>query len=576
MNKLLLFLLLGMPFIIMAQQNIDITGRISINTLNTSYNETSQIKPDSVADSSYAKSTLIPGLSQNLNMALFARTSTLDISLLGEISNNSWNRLDFGNQNTINRLSLNIRFANHEIVLGDFYENGSDIFIQSREMRGARLTLNFKNIWTRNSYLKIRSMYGLAQKKLDIGAHTIGVYKQYESSGLFNRTLGAASVSVGQDGVYDLGVHFLTAADDTTSISSSLNTGIKNKIYGVNGKLNLWKKHIQLFGDGFISKKDTVGAESTNDNSYKGGIDFRYSQFKAVVYYQRLGFNYFSAGYPFLLTDKKGLHVNTVYNFPRLFYVGFDGEQYRNNLDNDAAIPTTNTRLGELSVTTAIPRWPELTLVLGFRDDKSNTIVDENNEKTSTDKISRKIEGRFAQNFGSNRFSLSTIYLDLDDRSQIVGGDPLGTKQLIASMNFYTRPNNNFFISGGVVYSTLTLSDNKKNNNYFIYQSNRWDIIRNKLLFESNLNFTRNNAANGGDDDLLNKYWNISGLLSLEYFFNPNISFKMIGGINSRKMNYTVDEALLVLQKPDVDPTFFNGNESYNAVIYGAEINWIF
>lgn len=576
MNKLLILLLIGLPLLVVGQQSIDITGRISINSMNTGYDENSKIKPDSVDGASYGKTSLIPGLNQTLNMALFARTSKLDISLLGEISNNKWNRLDFNNQNSINRLSLSVRFANHEIILGDFFENGSDIFIQSREIRGARVTLNFNDLWGRSSYLKLRSVYGLAQKKLAIGAHSIGIYKQFESSGVFNRTLGAASISAGQNGLYDIGFHFLTAIDDTTSIKSSLNTALRNTAYGANAKLNLWKKHIQLFADGYLSKKDTLGAASNTDNSYKGGIDFRYNKFKAVAYYQRIGFNYFSAGYPFLLTDKKGLHFNTLYGISRLFFLGFDGEQYDNNLDNDASMPTTKTRLGEFSLTTNIPRWPELTLVLGFRDDKSNTLVDLNGDKTSTDKISRKIEARYAQNFSTTRLSFSTIYLDLDDRSHIVGGSPLGTKQLIASFNFYTRPNNSFFISGGAVYSGLTLSDNKKNNNYFIYQSNRWDIIRNKLLFESNLNFSKNTAANGGDDDLLSNYWNISGLLSMEYFFNPNISFKLISGLNTQRMNYTVEQALLILQKPDVDPTFFNGNESYNAVIYGAEINWMF
>ena len=41
-------------------------------------------------------------------------------------------------------------------------------------------------------------------------------------------------------------------------------------------------------------------------------------------------------------------------------------------------------------------------------------------------------------------------------------------------------------------------------------------------------------------------------------------------------MAYTTAEALQVLTDPDIDPTYFNGNESYNALIYGVEFNWMF
>jgi len=51
---------------------------------------------------------------------------------------------------------------------------------------------------------------------------------------------------------------------------------------------------------------------------------------------------------------------------------------------------------------------------------------------------------------------------------------------------------------------------------------------------------------------------------------------KVIGGTNTRQMDFSNAQALELLQNPDVDPTFFNSNESYKALIYGAEINWIF
>ncbi len=583
MLKIYLILLLASS-VLWAQKSIDFSGRISVNTLNTQYDETSPIKPDSVSDESYGKTTLIPGLSQFVNLALFARTTTLDISLLGDIRNNTWNQLDFNNQNTIDRLSLAVRYGDHELVLGDFYETGSDFFIQSREVRGGRLKLNFRRIWSSRSYLKTTVLGGISERRLAVGERSIGLYKQFESSGVYRRDLGAASMRIGESGLFDVGLHFLLARDDSSSIStgkngeglSSLNAAVFNRNTGLDFNAMFWKKRIKLFGEGFYSLKDTLGLGSSTDYTYKSGVDFRYNRLKLAAFYYRIGQEYFTAGYPFLLNDRQGFKIENAYNISGWAIVVLDAEQYHNNLNQKNDVPTTRTRLADLSVTTDIKHWPEITVGYGFRDDLSGSVFDADQNETKTDKISRKYEFRLSQNFGFNRFSASTIYLDLDDYSKIAGSAPLGTRQLIGSMNFYTRPGNNFFLSGGVVYSELSLSDGKKNKNYFLYESHRWDMIPTRLVFEGNVSAIKNDASGGGDEDMLSNYWQLNGQISLEYFFIPSFSLKLIAGTNRRTMAYTTAEALQVLSNPDVDPTYFNGNESYNALIYGVELNWMF
>lgn len=575
MNKqLLLFTFL--PLFLLAQQSIDVTGRISVNTINVEYDQKSDIKPDSVAGSEYGKTTLIPGLQQTLNISLFARTQNLDISLLGDIRNNDWNKLDFNNQNSIDRLSLSLRFANHEIVLGDFYESGSEFFLQSREIRGGKVALQFDNVWNRFSFIELNAVAGLAQKAIARGERLNSLYKQFETSGQFRRMLAAATVKAGERSIYELGLHYLYAKDDKGSIKESLNDPLGNQNMGLDAAVYLWKNRVKLFAEGYYSKKDTADLGSTDDYSYKSGFDFRYEQFKLVASWQRLGFNYYTAGYPFLLNDRQGLRLQAAYNIPDIMIVSTDAEQYDNNLENDKSTPVTTTRIAEVSATTALKNLPEITLLYGFRDDLSNAVFNEQEEKTRTDKISRKYETRIAYDFNFNRISLTTIYLDLDDKSKIAGGAPLGTEQLIGSLNFYTRPTNTFFISGGAVYSRLLLTDSKESRNYFLYQSSRWDIIPRKLIFESTINVSKNDSKNSGADDLLSNYWQADGRLSLEFFFIDNLSLKVIGGTNTRKMDFSTSEALAALQSPDIEPTFFNGNESFNAIIYGAEINWIF
>ena len=75
---------------------------------------------------------------------------------------------------------------------------------------------------------------------------------------------------------------------------------------------------------------------------------------------------------------------------------------------------------------------------------------------------------------------------------------------------------------------------------------------------------------------MISDYFQVGVELSLEYFFNPNISFKVVGGTDFRHMRYTTAEALEVIANPDYGSLFFNSNETYDAIKYGAEINWIF
>jgi hypothetical protein len=586
MKRILILSVLLFPLLSAAQKAIDITGRVSSNTLYFDYDEKSKIKPDTVSSDTYGKASLIPGLQQQINLSIFARTKDLDISLLSDFRVNKWDEFDLGNdfgqfldQKSLERFSLNMRFFNHEVILGDFYESGSEFFIQSREMRGAKANFNFERLWNRKSFLEINTVIGRTQRAVAQGERLQAIYKQYESSGQFRRYMAAVSAKTGEQGLFKIGLHYLWARDDQKSIDASLNDALQNQNIGMDASVFFWDNNVQLFAEGFYSTKDTLDYEKVNDHSYKGGIDFRYEQFKMIAFYQRIGADYYSAGYPFLLNDRQGARVQAAYSFPKVLIANLDGEFYDDNLKDDDTVPTTKTRIGEMSVTTQFKNVPEFTLLYGYRDDISDLLVNEG-EESKTDKISKKYEFRVSHDFSLNRLSLSTIFLDLNDFGKVAGDSSslslLGTEQFIASLNFYTRPSENFFISGGGVYSRLLLTNNKESRNIFVYQSSRWDIVPRTFILESTITGSRNDASKGGTDDLLNDYWQIDGRLSIEYFFNLNISLKLIAGTNRRQMDYSTQQARQALLSPDIEPTFFNGNESYNALIYGAEINWIF
>jgi len=218
----------------------------------------------------------------------------------------------------------------------------------------------------------------------------------------------------------------------------------------------------------------------------------------------------------------------------------------------------------------------ELGVTIGIRKDKSDQIFDTEDNPLMTDKFTRKLEARAGFSIDQTRMSLSGIYLDLDDQSLVSSGSPLGTEQLIASYNIYATLSPFSFISGGLVYSRLTLTDNQKNNNIYLYESNRWDILPGKLKLETTISYIRNDAKNGGTQDLLTNYWQLNGEFSLEYFFTNQVSFKAIAGTDTRRFKYTTDQALEIIADPEYGPEYFNSNETYTGLIIGGELNWIF
>ena len=120
------------------------------------------------------------------------------------------------------------------------------------------------------------------------------------------------------------------------------------------------------------------------------------------------------------------------------------------------------------------------------------------------------------------------------------------------------------------------MTNDQNNYNSYLYGTFRWDILPRILKLESDLTFIKNKASGSEDDDVLSNYDYIVGEISLEYFFSNQVSFKLIAGTDQKKYRYNIEKALEIIADPAYGPTYFNTNESYNAIILGGEINWIF
>lgn len=570
---LLLFLVPGLLF---AQNSFDITGRVSMRVENISYDEKSDILPDSIDADTYSKTFLVPGLKQSMNLAMFGRSRSMDMTLLADLANNDWNKLDFTDINSVGRLTLNLRFKDQEAVFGDFFESGSELFIQSREIRGLKYSGKFDNSFGPGTFFSFNGMGGLTQKAIKIGDNLQNLFGQYETSGQFMRYVGGATARFGQTGKFDVALSYLYGKDDENSISQSINQALTNNLYGGDFNAYFMDRDLRFFGEFYQSSTDSLEAGSKSDMAARGGVDLRYDTFKIMLFYQYLGYNYFTMGYPFLEKDKNGIRGNAAYIFPRTLSLQTDFESYNNNLDDRLYNPTTYVNRGSFGITTLFPEIPQLSLRFGLRQDKSNTVFDVENNPLRIEKTTTRFESRVSHSFGRHRFSVSGIYLDLNDESLLASGTPLGTDQIIASFNFYSQMADLLFFSGGLVYSTLNLTNNQKNTNIYLYESNRWDIVPRKLKLETNVTVIQNDATGGGYQDYLSDYLHFKGNIALEYFFSDFVSFKILGGTDTRDFKYNRQQALLVIADDAYGPTFFNGNESYQGMILGGELNWNF
>ncbi len=559
-----------------AQSGLDVTGRVSMRVQNVSYDETSPIKPDSIPDDQYGKTTLIPGLQESLNLAIFGRTQNLDMTLLADLANNSWNRLEVRNLNRLSRLTFNLRVAQHEIILGDFFESLGETYIQSREIRGAKYAFIAEDLFGDGSFGDFRILGGIVQRAVSIGDHLINLNKQYENAGQYRRWLGGGNLKAGKRGVFDISLKYLQGKDQKSSVDSSLNDPISNQVIGGNFSLYFWDQNLRLFGEYLHSQKDTLALGLVKDKAYTGGFDLRYETFKLLAMYYHYGYDYFTIGYPFLENDRRGIEGILAYAFPKSVSLSGKVEVYRDNLNRRTDMPTIDTKIFDLGVTTLNPDWPELAITVGVRIDKSDEIFDSEDNPLQTDKFTQKLEGRAGFAIQNTRMSLSAIYLDLDDKSLVSYGTPLGTEQFIGSYNVYASISSFSFISGGAVYSRLKLTDGQKNQNFYIYESNRWDVVPGKLKLETTVSYIFNDAKNGGVQDVLSNYWQVIGEISLEYFFTNQVSFKAITGTDARKFKYSTEQALEIIADPEYGPEYFNINESYTGLIFGGEINWIF
>ena len=566
-------------------QGLEVSGRATVINDFTDYNENARFGTDSLPN--YSKTDLFKGNNQTLNLSLFGRKKDLEFQFQSDIKRyHNWKKMNF---NDLERLSLIVNNANFELSLGDFYEYRSEEFMANREVRGVKFSYNIND--DTKSILKLAALYGQIERKHEVNEKVYSQYKTIETIGTYQRKAFAFYADLFAVENLLVNIDFLAGSDEKDFTIGASENPLKNMTFGGETRYRFLDNSMSVFGRFMQSATDTLyenqdDSESLKGTYIKGGANYFHRHFNAEVSYFQIKPKYFSFGNPFLETDKMGFDVKSSVRFSNEYYLDVNYMSYDNNLENDSSF-TTKTQFISSEFGTMFSSNFNVAASVVLQFDESDIIDDELIDKKST-----TLELRTSYDLEIGRLSLSYSNTDFNDKSVFSSGDATSSKQDLLNFSYFLSPNTRFESSGGLVFSNYKSSDNSSTKSYFIYTANKYNIIKEKLRAELgiNLNLSDGNQAENDSfssdeqtsallSSFLNQFDQLDAYLSLEYFFNYNISAKLTYGANHKEFAYikNFSNAEIVNMLNSVDSQdFFDKNESYFAKKLSLELNFLF
>jgi hypothetical protein len=568
------------------------TGGVKVGTDYTDYTTVNSVFVDS-AD--YSPASYVPGSRQYFGVNAFGVIGSGSASLIIEATNDTWTPLFSYPNTSIQRFSFNWQNSDYNITVGDFFKNDIDAFISARPLRGARLAVNEdgrKSGWIFDVY------GGQFERPVDYDQPLPGQYESYENGGIFQRLGGAFEVGYSWQNSLRIKLEGLYAKDLEESISASTVKPLANTVAGLkidkyfnNGRLNVgvgaWFSQLDSLAYLTIQEEsvnqtpgfgDTAidSLRSTQGSDFAGKAWIRYSDSRSRINFElyRYGSDYYTAGNPYLLTDRIGGLFNGNYGFTRYLAANIEAEYYTNNLKNSDLYPQSRTirvnprfilSFGDFSFSTGFPLQRESSDTLS--QELLPTVIDRYTSGPEVE-LSYQISG----------FSVTYAgYFTQVDESSIIYGDSLfSTRQDIHNLNLFLN-NDRLFLSLGAAASFFDANGRTSGfKNYGVYGNLRYQLIPTTLVVEANANFQRN------DVDYLNVWEKVgifdrltAGML-LEYFFNTNFSMRLGLDYIDQKYGYRADEAIQIIALDGFDYRYFNGQGDATIFIPTFEINWLF
>lgn len=287
-----------------------------------------------------------------------------------------------------------------------------------------------------------------------------------------------------------LGLTYLKINDDKDSReepgTQTTQIPIKNDVFGLDSAVSFFNHSLIVSGELARSNYEKVGSVTNSDEAYKMSLSIDKKNWNFDLVYNYIGTNYFSAGSPYLETDKKGYFAQWQWLPNEIFRFTLEGEVFKDNLINDLEYPITETKIIVPTLKLKPEKFPQITLETKLTNEKS--------DKWTTfypklDKLTKDIALEISHAIKETDLILSLHRTNVNDQStDSYGSEYKDYKSDVFSLSLNTQLANRFTLSNYHSYIKNKTGDDKDDTfNTTIDVS--YEAIPQKLVFNPGYEF---------------------------------------------------------------------------------------
>lgn len=283
--------------------------------------------------------TWYSGIQPELQFFANGRRGDADINLLMDMYGNQW--LSTTNYLGKNMFNLAMNYSHQSVVIGDFFESGSETSIPGRQMTGIRYSGKYFEMGRGEKRLVFKLAAGETEIAKDSGDHEIFVYNQTVDTGMSKRQqiTYLAEATLKPTRLSSVTARGIIAHDQTgkplfrKSLSDPAAVDPVSAQTGcISGNIFLLNQKLELYSEIDMGSADTL-SDSTADKiawynpqvekavpkvfslfnsedfmqhyAVSGGMRGNFNGYKGNIRYLQIAPNYYSAGDPYMVNWRK-------------------------------------------------------------------------------------------------------------------------------------------------------------------------------------------------------------------------------------------------------------------------------
>lgn len=286
------------------------------------------------------------------------------------------------------------------------------------------------------------------------------------------------------------GMTYLKINDDKDSreeTGTMTTPPIKNDVFALDSALSFLNHFLTLSGELSTARCEKVGSSSDHDKAYKFSLKADKPKWNFEAGYNYIGTKYYSAGSPYLNTDKEGYFVTTQWLPNEIFSLTLEGEIFTDNLLDDVTYPITDTNIITTTFELKPKKAPQITLECELTDEKSDRYT---TLYPQLDKFTRDISLELTHSIKKTDLTLNLQQTNTNDKSLFAGTGTTSEdcKSDSLSLTVDTQFQEKFILSNYISY-TKNKTGNDKDDTFNTTIDLTYDVIPQKLSLKPGYEF---------------------------------------------------------------------------------------